>query len=169
MKNGTWVITVIICIICNSCSLDYKISMTSSISRLIDRTGHNLEMAQYTITNNSKDILYTWVDFNSSVTDSSTFIMSRRYFYRSMGDFTFCQLLTDNVVFVDDFTSQINVSFLKEIRPGNAFSYFLASERVNDVINHIYCVSSSELKSKYGIYIVNQAVLFKPDFVVLTE
>lgn len=156
-------------VFCIGCSIDRKVVKTSCMSSLIDSSGQKIEMAKYTVVNHSKDVLYTWIDCNSLAADSSSFEESRRYFYRPVGDFSLCQLLTDNVVFVDNFTSQINATFLKEIEPGETFSYFLTSERVNDMISHIYCVSGSELSSKYGVHVVNKDVLFKPDFVVITK
>lgn len=147
---------------------DHDTEVLCNTVELLDDHGERVDFTQYTIYNDSDDCYYTWIDYNSSSDNNVDLNQSRKYFYRWFGDFSLCQLLTDNID-LGNFLPQINVSFLAEIKPGQSFSYFIKDKDECNVITHIFYKSRLELQEKYGVSIVNREALYKPNFVLISS
>ena len=58
-------------------------------------------VTEYKITNTSEDVYYSWLDYEKPKY-SERDVAIRHYFFKAKGDFSFFNLMTDNVIFVDD-------------------------------------------------------------------
>ena len=133
---------------------------------------HNLQSnktityVEYSITNHTKEVYYTWIDFSYSSND--IIIAAKKYFYSYIGDFNLAALLFDNVN-VPDFTPLLGISFLKEIKPGDSFYYLVRSDndKCKGFDKIIIFASESELKSIGITPIVNRNILFPDRYVIV--
>lgn len=94
------------------------------------RTYRPVYVTEYTITNVTQETYYSWVDFDKpNYTEREEAI--HRFFFKRKGDFSFFNLMTDNIIMVDSGIC-VGVSFLVELQPNDTFKYIVIKNRQKD-------------------------------------
>ena len=123
---------------------------------------------EYTITNNTSESYFTWIDFHPI--DTSYHHRVAMYFYTPHGDFSLLQLLTETVNENSLlYGSFIGTFFLKEIRPNSSFKYIvdpLDEKSYLEFIRFIYFLkTNNEITGNF----CNRQFLWQKDYVLVTK
>lgn len=132
----------------------------------IAHIGPKLSLTRYTLTNRSMEDYYTWVYLESTRDDSCTQSILKRYLFTRHGDFSLGNILTDNLVFINDFRPEIGVSFLKKLPPAESFSYYVWGNDNDGFQEHIFYISETEFLKINGT-VNNTDALFKKSFIII--
>lgn len=98
-------------------------------------------ITEYTLTNTTQEPYYTWVDFDKpKYLDKQTEYRLKRYFFKSKGDFSVHNLLTDNVVIKNEFPI-LGYTWFVEVPPGETFRYIIISKN-NSTPEFENCIES---------------------------
>ena len=140
----------------------YSLQRNINKKKEINPDGLYHSMTEYIISNNTDTNYYTWVDYNSYYSKDSIEVNLRHYLFIFHGDYNLGALLTDNVFFNDGFYPEIGVSFLKEIGPGESFTYLVTGDKKDrdSFKNHIYFIDESRFLTVVGS-VINTEVLYK--------
>ena len=147
------------CLLLQSCAKDTCIdNEVKTFSYMVNDT--EVTITEYRFHNRSSHDYYTWyLDENAKEYDI------RRYFFSSTPDgISLSTLLFDNIC-APNFKPIVGVNFLKQIRPGDSFSYIFVNAE-DDFIKKIKCISDDTMK-KYIGEIVNKQFLYGGDFIIL--
>lgn len=126
----------------------------------------NLILTQFKLTNHSTEDYYTWVVFESTPDDSCIQDILKRYLFTRHGDFSLGNILTDNIVFINDFRSEIGVTFLKRLAPEETFSYYVWGND-NDVFEkHIFFIDETSFCKINGA-VINTGALFQGSSIII--
>lgn len=150
---------IFICLFISGCIPSKEISIKK---KEINPDGLYHSMTEYIISNNTDTNYYTWVDYNSYYSKDSIEVNLSHYLFIFHGDYNLGALLTDNVFFNDGFYPEIGVSFLKEIGPGESFTYLVTGDiKDRDSFkNHIYFIDESRFLTVVGS-VINTEVSYK--------
>jgi hypothetical protein len=83
----------------------------------------------YKITNNSKEEYLTWVSL-VPIGNKSNIALIRDFFIKIKGDFNLIGMINENLL-NDNLMCEIGYTFIKNILPGEAFSYIIAKTDSN--------------------------------------
>ena len=138
------------------------------------RDNRIVTIVEFNLINNTQQDYYSWLDFNPAspkVSDDKARIV--RYFFHGWGDFSFENLISDNVVFEGDFLPVIGHSFLVLIPPGNTFKYCFEfiDKTDNDYSNErksIVCFPRPKVEAVLQ-HEIPQQFLFTGDLIVVSQ
>ena len=115
----------------HSCQLETSPTIERRESRYYDNySDKEFFITEYHIYNKTGHCYYTWLFSNQQKSSGEETIES--YFFKPYGDFSFSQLINDNMVFRDGFEAIVGISFIKQLLPGDSFSYIIISDRFLD-------------------------------------
>lgn len=105
--------------------LDIEVSQQQYYVR--NQSGNSYKLmcvTEYKITNTSEEVYYSWLDYEKPKYSERNLAI-RRYFFKAKGDFSFFNLMTDNVIFLYD-DLYVGNAFVIEIQPKTTFRYIVA-------------------------------------------
>ena len=122
-------LTILLSISICTCPID-SLSIEVESSRYELNQGETVFITEYSLTNNTEEDYYSWVDYNEKDEGRSKDIL--RFFIRHNGDFSFLDLITDNVSFPEGFPHRLGQSFITLIKPGESFRYIVLGDEPID-------------------------------------
>lgn len=155
-------ISIFFCLLSQFCSTNTSIVYTvRTFSYVINDS--DVVVTEYQIRNQSPYEYYTWyLDKTSEASSDEDEI--KRYFFTSHQNLSLSTLLFDNV-YSSDFKLVVGMNFLKQIKPGESFSYIFVNED-EDYSRNIKCVIGDTLK-KYIGDIANKQFLYEGNYLVI--
>lgn len=121
--------------------LDIKVSQQQYYVR--NQSGNSYKLmcvTEYKITNTSEEVYYSWLDYEKPKYSERNLAI-RRYFFKAKGDFSFFNLMTDNVIFLND-DLYVGNDFVIEIQPKTTFRYIVAKDTPEDCQLECYIESA---------------------------
>ena len=132
------------------------------------KNGNNrVAITEYEVVNNSKEAVYTWIDYNNSTKDNQWKTALKRFVWKGPPGGHIClgTLLYDNTTF-DGYYPYVGFSFLKRIEPHKSFWYIVIGDP-EFIKHHIFYMKESET-SPHIVYSGNiELILFKNNYIVL--
>lgn len=123
-------------------------------------------VTEYLIHNQSSYDYYTWYLEKTTDDNSEEFEIKKYLFSCPKNGISLSTLLSDNI-YSSDFKPVIGVNFIKQIKPGESFSYIFINTD-DSVIKNIKYISSEKMK-KYIGDVINTQFLYEGSLIIIKE
>lgn len=140
---------------------------TASFSYFNGITEQTQTIDNYQITNNSNEDYLTWVSL-VPINNKSNIELVHDFFKKRKGDFSLVEMIYENLL--DEQPISIGYSFMKNIIPGETFSYFFAKTDTFSTIyqDRIVVIKKKEVE-KYSRMQIDEKYFFQLPIIFLTE
>lgn len=125
---------------------------------------------KYQIINNSSEDYLTWVSLVPTERKTNIALI-RDFFVKRKGDFNLIEMITENLINTDNESiCEVGYTFIKNILPGETFSYFIAKTeaRSNLYQGRIVLIKKKEVE-QYLKMQIDEKYFFKLSSIFLTE
>ena len=133
-------------------------------------TEQSLTIENYQITNNSNEDYLTWVSLVPTERKTNIALI-RDFFVKRKGDFNLIEMITENLINTDNESiCEVGYTFIKNILPGETFSYFIAKTdtKSNLYQRRIVLIKKKEVE-QYLKMQIDEKYFFKLSSIFLTE
>ena len=87
-------------------------------------------VTEYTITNVTHEMYYSWVDYDKpNYSEKKEAI--HRFFFKRKGDFSFFDLMTDDIIMVNSDLC-VGMNFIVQLQPNDSFKYIVVKDKPDD-------------------------------------
>jgi hypothetical protein len=168
MKIRAHIILLTLLLVVTACDPQRQIQIeTAEVSYYNGITDKNEIIESYRITNNSDEDYLTWVSLEP-INERSNIELVHDYFKKRKGDFTFLEAMFENLL--DEQPTIIGYSFVKNINPGETFSYFISQSETasNFYQERIVLIKRKEVE-QYLRMEINDKYFYESPSIILTE
>ncbi len=140
---------------------------TTSFSFYNGITGRAQTMEIFKISNNSACDYFTWITLESALNKTDIELV-HEYFREQKPDFDFLFMMYENLL--EEHPVSLGYSFLKNIRAGETFSYFIIKEKTNsDFYRQRLVLIKREKVERYLRTEIDEKYCYKFPYIVLSE
>ena len=168
MKTKAYIILLTLLLFSTACNAQCQIHIdTTEVSYFNGITGKNEIMEDYRITNNSNEDYLTWVSLEP-LNERSNIELVHDYFKKRNGDFNFLEAMFEN--FLDEQPTTIGYSFIKNINPGETFSYYIShTETVSNFYQERIVLIKRKEVEQYLRMQIDDKYFYESPSIILTE
>lgn len=168
MKIKAHILLLILLLISIACNTQGQIEIEASeVNYFNGITGKNEIMESYRIKNNSNEDYLTWVSLEP-INERSNIELVHDFFKKRKGDFNFLEAMFENIL--DEQPTAIGYSFIKNINPGETFSYYISHNETVSILyqERIVLIKRKEVE-QYLRMQLDDKYFYESPSIILTE
>ncbi|HPK29792.1 MAG TPA: hypothetical protein PK979_01970 [Bacteroidales bacterium] len=168
MKIKVHIFLLTLLMVITACNAQRQIHIdTTEVSYFNGITGKNEIIEDYRITNNSDEEYLTWVSLEP-INERSNIELVHDFFKKRKGDFNFLEAMFENIL--DEQPTAIGYSFIKNINPGETFSYYISHNETVSILyqERIVLIKRKEVE-QYLRMQLDDKYFYESPSIILTE
>ncbi len=168
MKTKVHILLLTLLLVITACNAQHQIHIdTTEVSYFNEITGKNEIMESYRITNNSDEDYLTWVSLEP-INERTNTELVHDYFKKRKDDFTLIEAMFENIL--DERPTIIGYSFIKNIKPGETFSYYISqNETVSNFHQERIVLIKRKEVEQYLRMQIDDKYFYQSPSIILTE